>query len=409
MKHVDVAVIGGGISGLSLGYFLRDTSCTVFEASGQVGGLASTYSRGGFTFDLGGHFLHLRTQKIWGIFEEVLQRLALRAYVRKSGIYIKKEYIPYPYQSQYPAKRSGAGPGKRKPGTHFLAWLRQNFHTNVVQEFMIPYNHKFWQVPLSQMHATWAKAFIPVSCSTAGQPHTYVGYNRTFYYPEGGIGKLPEALHALLGERVQTHKRVVEVSLGKKTVYFEDGSCVRYRRLVSTMPLPEFLECAGLTTSALQSSLRSTTTLILNCAVETDFLRDWHWLYFPEPAYAFYRIGTYAPFLPPQRKKTGTFYVEVPVPGNQTSSRQVTQAMRDLRTVSFLKTRKDMVLLDEKRLAYAYPVPYIKTVPVVHRVQKELAPSAVWFLGRFGSWQYLSMEDCILQAYDLARQVSAKP
>lgn len=407
MKHVDIAVLGGGISGLSLGYFLREKSCSVFEASGHVGGLATTYSCGGFSFDLGGHFLHLRTQKIWDIFEDVLKQLALHAYVRKSGVYIKKKCIPYPYQSLYPARRGRPHGRKKVYPAHFLAWLRQNFHANIVREFMVPYNHKFWQVPLSQLHTLWAKSFIPVSCNTAGQPHTYVGYNRTFYYPEGGIGRLPEALQLLLGERVHTRKKVVEVQLGKKIITFEDGSTVRYRRLISTIPLPEFLICAGLMTPARQSLIRSTTTMILNCAVETDFLSDWHWLYFPEPSRTFYRIGTYSPFLPSPKKKEGTFYAEISIPENCAPSEYTAQAMRDLRSISFFKSRKKPVVLDERKLTCAYPIPYVQTVPMVRRLQKELALASVWFLGRFGAWQYLSMEDCILQAHGLAEQISA--
>ena len=56
-------ILGGGIAGLSLAYFIGDDS-EVLEREDTCGGLCRSYSHEGFTFDLGGHIMFSKDKEI---------------------------------------------------------------------------------------------------------------------------------------------------------------------------------------------------------------------------------------------------------------------------------------------------------------------------------------------------------
>ncbi|MGD9748534.1 MAG: FAD-dependent oxidoreductase, partial [Verrucomicrobiales bacterium] len=68
-----VAVVGGGIAGLSAARRLREHGVPVvlFEGSDRVAGLARSFQdESGFTFDFGAHFITNRLAKCVGIEKE---------------------------------------------------------------------------------------------------------------------------------------------------------------------------------------------------------------------------------------------------------------------------------------------------------------------------------------------------
>ncbi|HYQ18299.1 MAG TPA: NAD(P)-binding protein, partial [Polyangiaceae bacterium] len=61
-ERVSVAVLGGGLSGLSASHRLGQAGVPhrAFERESEPGGHAVTIDEGGFRFDRTGHLLHLR-------------------------------------------------------------------------------------------------------------------------------------------------------------------------------------------------------------------------------------------------------------------------------------------------------------------------------------------------------------
>ena len=64
-KTVDTLIIGAGLAGLSAAYHLGQGS-EIYEAEDYSGGKARSEHVDGFTFDVTGHWLHLRDEAIRG-------------------------------------------------------------------------------------------------------------------------------------------------------------------------------------------------------------------------------------------------------------------------------------------------------------------------------------------------------
>ena len=73
---------------------------------------------------------------------------------------------------------------------------------------------------------------------------------------------------------------------------------LRYRRVVSSAPLPALARICGVAHDPAVFS--SNKVLVFNLGFDRKGARDVHWMYFPDPSIAFYRVGWYDNILPPR-------------------------------------------------------------------------------------------------------------
>ena len=97
-----VLIIGAGPTGLGAAFRLKELghhNFRVYDAAGQVGGLASSHTDDqGFTWDIGGHvqFSHYR------YFDDLMDRALGDAWFnhqRESWVWIEGRFVPYPFQN----------------------------------------------------------------------------------------------------------------------------------------------------------------------------------------------------------------------------------------------------------------------------------------------------------------------
>ena len=58
-----IGILGGGLSGLALGYFLRH-EYEILEKESECGGLCRSFEKNGFTYDQGGHIIFSKDREI---------------------------------------------------------------------------------------------------------------------------------------------------------------------------------------------------------------------------------------------------------------------------------------------------------------------------------------------------------
>lgn len=430
MAKKRVVIIGAGLAGLSAAWHLqkRGISCKVFEKEPEVGGLCRSKRIKGFTFDYDGHLLHFRNKYTFNLIKKILKVNIIR-HERSSWVYSFGRYIPYPFQANprfLPAKIAaeclrGFIKANQKPlsekNINFLSWIKNSFGSGIAKHFMLPYNKKFWKVPLDEMTCEWVDSFIPRPTLSqvledyfAGRQHQ-LGYNASFWYPAtGGINQLPQAFEKQI-RGTNKDSPVCLIDLEKKELFIEGRGRESFDILISTLPLPDLagkIRPIPRDVSMEFSKLRWNSIFNLNLGVEGDCHTGKHWIYFPGKETDFFRVGFFHNFAPQTSPRgRSALYAEVSYCNNKKikyneMARKIT---RGLKNNGILKKQQEIGILDENNIKYGYPI-YDKNYSSARKkIIDFLLSKGIISCGRYGSWRYMSMEDAILDGKSAADDI----
>lgn len=433
MSHVRTLILGGGMSGLSCAYHLKD-NYMLLEKSDEPGGLSRSIKQDGFVFDHTGHLLHLRNPYTLKLIPDLLKdNLVLNQ--RNAWIYSHHTNTRYPYQANLyglPKRviqecltglieaQLAQRPGPKKQPESLKSWVLRTFGTGFAKHFFFPYNEKLWTVTADVLTAEWVAPFVPkpsieevINGSFSDQTKKY-GYNVTFYYPkEGGIQALAFAFARDL-KSIRLNTSITRLDLKRKSATLSTGEVVTYDYLVNTVPLNRLLD---MTTDlppdilALRKKLRWSCVYDINLGVRRPQISDKHWIYFPEKKYRFYRVGFPMNFTssmtPPG---CSSMYVEIAhQPGEAfDEKRAMKDAIRGLLDCGLLKSEEEIITRNILRIPVAY-VTYDQ-----HRTRSTdtllawLNSQRVFSIGRFGGWKYSYMEEAILEGLSTAEKILGK-
>lgn len=431
-----IIIVGAGLAGLSTAYHLSGVPYRLYEREQEVGGLCRSYQKDGFTFDYTGHLLHFRQPEIKALVEHLLAG-QLQRHARKSFIYSHQTYTEYPFQvntfglppevvrecllgfiETLTKPVTSSGPMQRS----FKDWILDNLGEGMAKHFMVPFNEKLWKVSLDELTSDWVSWLVPkpelkdVVNGALGIKDKAFGYNPSFLYPaSNGIKVLPESF--LPGIRgVRNGMELMEVNTKRKRAVFRQRTDGRvreeaYESLVSTIPIPELLKrCQDFPQELKDAAeaLRWVSVSNVNLAVAREQVSDKHWLYFPEPAYPFYRVGFPMNFSPALgRPGCSSMYVELSHrPADQISNEElITRSRQGLEQAGILKPDDELVVADVKDLHYAYVYFDQHRARAVPAIVAELERRGIYSIGRYGRWEHTSMEDAIGQGKRLAEQL----
>src|SRR5207248_9147978 len=167
-----------------------------------------------------------------------------------------------------------------------------------------PYNEKLYCVPCEDLSPEWGGRFIPrpsleeVVRGALGLPQTAAGYDATFVYPrEGGLESLSRALAKEATSEVRLGTRLVALDLPRRRARLSGGEEIAYGAMVFTAPLSAvgpLLEAGAGPERIVDGArkLRSVSVTTVEIGADDGGGERFHWAYFPEPRYRFYRIGS---------------------------------------------------------------------------------------------------------------------
>jgi protoporphyrinogen oxidase len=435
MTMEPVVILGAGLAGLSTAWHLGDrVDWSLHERSSVVGGLAGTRTwENGCAFDYTGHLLHASDDGFSALLDRLLPG-ALAEHRRRSAVHSCGRRTPYPYQANThglpeavvtecllgftEARAEEAGNPGRPPGGSMADWVGRTFGAGFARHFFRPYNEKLYRTPLEELATDWTTWSIPVPTleevvtGALGTVDAEFGYNATFRYPaEGGISALPEALARGLGRPPQFNREAVAVDAASKVVRFADGGETPYRELVSTVPLDRLLlmlENEGGWAREAAAGLRAVSVVDVNIAIDRPGAMTENWVYFPEPAYAFYRVGCFTSFargVAPEG--VTTLYAEVSVPpGEKPDLEAVEQrVLDDLVAAGILRGRGELLGSEALHLDPAYVVCDRHRLEVLDEILEKLAGLGIISTGRYGRWHYGTMQSAVLDGRDTAARI----
>ncbi|MBN1619261.1 NAD(P)-binding protein, partial [candidate division WOR-3 bacterium] len=341
-EKVKTAIAGGGLSGLVSACFLQKSKIPykLFEKEERFGGLCRSLKRRGYIFDYTGHLLHFSRKDVKKFVSGL--GLNLLRHERKAFILISGKMIPYPFQANiaclepemaYESLVSFLERDHKKKYKDSYEMFSGCFGKTMADLFFRPYNKKLWTTEPSEMSTEWAGRFVPrVSVEDVLRPFIFrdaekkYGYNSVFYYPEGGIERLPEAI----GEKLKaafTGEKIKKIFYREKKIETDRRVCY-YDNLIYTIPLNEFPAYAcpplkGKTLTAF-SCLKAAGVLDLEYGMRGKS-PDYHWVYLPEKKYLPYRVGCSSNFYG-KRRDHFSIYAEISfgptkkLPGNNTKN-----------------------------------------------------------------------------------------
>jgi protoporphyrinogen oxidase len=314
-------------------------------------------------------------------------------------------------------KRASNHNRSRAENGSFKDWIVKTFGSGIARHFMLPYNEKLWRRDLSELSSDWVEWSIPVPSvdevvgGALGLENKRMGYNAQFLYPaEKGIGVLPRSFLPHLNT-IWYNRELTSVDLKKKRVRFSDDSSMQYDYLVSTVPLPELIRMIQdipPRVAEMGKGLKYLSVLDINLGITRDCLPDQHWIYFSEPRIPFYRAGFYSHFSPSSAPgRTASLYVEISyLPESPLNREDLRQSVyKGLQECGMIQSKDEIVVEDMVDIPCAYVMYDEERKKNLPKIINFLKQHDVLSIGRYGSWEYMSMEDTLLQGKAAAEAI----
>lgn len=421
MDSVETLIVGAGITGLATAAELSDHDTLILEADAQIGGYCKTIQKAGFTWDYSGHFFHFKHPEIESWLRARMGDQKVRVVEKRSFISYAGALVDFPFQKNihqlpkqelidclhdlYFARAPADLTGRPPPPApcNFKEMLYARFGRSIAEKFLIPYNEKLYACDLGTLDEDAMGRFFPHADLTdvianMKRPDNS-SYNSTFTYPEGGAFEYVKAIaSAVRLDAIALSEPLLSVD-AKARVARTPRREIRYRRLVSSAPLPRLLALAGIEHDA--SVFGWNKVLVFNLGFDRKGSKDAHWIYFPDRSLSFYRVGFYDNIFDSDRM---SLYVELGFDKDEQLDAEalLPKVLADLEragvTAGHRLVAHHSVVMDP---AYVHVTG--RSNALRDGLRDELASMGIYSIGRYGGWTYCSIEDNIVEARALVR------
>jgi protoporphyrinogen oxidase len=429
MESVSLLVVGAGISGLATVAFaspaVRDAGYLVLERDRAIGGYCKTVKQDGFVWDYSGHFFHFKRPAIEAWLRERMPGQRILTVQKKSFISYEGRMVDFPFQKNihqlpqeefidclhdlYFARAPGAL-ATPAPETNFKEMLYARFGRSIAEKFLIPYNEKLYATDLATLDKDAMGRFFPHADLTDivrnMKTPDNATYNASFTYPEGGAIEYVNALASAVDPaRIALGEGLVAIDL-KRRVAKTTKRELRFDRLVTSAPFDAVARTSSLAHDA--SAFTWNKVLVFNLGFDRKGPKDVHWVYFPNRARAFYRIGFYDNIFETDRM---SLYVELGYPKDAVVddaeiARAKERVLEGLRAEGIVRDHR-LVSSHSVVMDPAYVHITRKSNAEHARLKRILNAHGVYPIGRYGGWTYCSIEDNIIEAQALVADFEA--
>ena len=407
-----IAVIGGGISGLSIAQCLKEQiEVTVFERDSKPGGLIKCDRIDGTVYHMvGGHVFNSRRQDVldwfWGFFnrEEEFTKATRNAIVymgRPIGYPIENHIYQFDaeVQKQIIKDLLRIAENKNSEPTNFEEFLRFRFGETLYNVYFKPYNEKVWKRDLSQVPLTWLAGKLPMPSveeiifDNFNKANETTMVHSTFYYAKNNgsqflADRLSEGLHINFNAKIEKLEKkegkwIVNGGLFDKVIFCGNvkdlPSMVEGEIDISAFKIPiEELEFHG-------------TTSVL-CEVQRN---PFSWIYMPDTLHSSHRIICTGNF-----SETNNGHDALTATIEFTDEVDEKSILENLEKIPYFPK-----YLAHRYTQYTYPIQNGSTRTIIDSIKEVMEPEGLYLLGRFAEWEYYNMDAAIGAALDLSKTI----
>ena len=410
MTKVKYLILGAGISGLSFANYLDSKDYIILEKENEPGGLCRTHKIDEYVWDYAGHFFHFKNEDSKNFFKPTLNNEKCVEQIKTTKIYFKNNYIDYPFQkNNHQLEKEDFidclyylfFKNEKEDYSSFKDMLFGKFGKGICERFLIPYNEKLYACDLDYLDKDAMGRFFPYAniedIIKNMKNKSNSSYNDTFIYPINGAQTVISYLMSKLEKsNVHLNEEVIDIDVTNKIVKTKNET-YKFEYLINSIPFNIFNKlCNGE-----ELELSWNRVLVFNIGFDLPAIdKTIHWIYFPEKEYNFYRVGFYNNIL---KKEKLSIYVEIGFNKDEPINidEQYQKTLENLKKCGIIENHKvvakESILMDP-----AYVHISNKSNEDVSKVIEKLSQNNVYTIGRYGSWTYSSMEDCYMQAKNLA-------
>lgn len=418
---MEIAVIGSGISGLSIANMLDpDNNVIIFEKDVKTGGLVKCDRVNDCLFHkVGGHVFNSRNEKVlnwfWTHFDRDKEFVNAK---RNARVFFNKEIIGYPIENYiylldkltvkniigdllFLQKQKALNPDLTFD--NFEEFLKSNFGNTLYEIYFKPYNQKIWRTDLSTVSLEWLEGKLPmpnfgeIILSNIYREEESNMVHSSFYYPkENGSQFIVDRLKQ--GLNIKSSAQITDIVKSREKLIIDNTEFdkVIYTGDIRTPPhlIKKLLSDGGIDVNYLEN-LRSNGTSNLFC--ETDD-NDISWLYIPEDFTKAHRIIYTGNFSETNNRGSDRKTCVVEFSGKvdyETMVEEIKKLPGNLSPIKHNYEPNSYVIQDKA------------TRKVIADSKKVLEQSGIYLLGRFAEWEYYNMDKAIEAAFDLQAAINA--
>lgn len=411
-----IAIIGAGVSGLTVAQLLKDKAdVVVFEKDSKAGGLIKCERINGSLFHTcGGHVFNTKNQDVldwfWKRFDKEKE---FHKTDRNSVIFLPNgQQIPYPIENfAYMLEESVqktfirdllqiAGNGEYQ-AANFSDFLQHRFGDTLYKLYFEPYNKKVWRRSLADVPIDWLAGKLPMPTV---EEIIYNNFNRvaekqfvhsTFFYEKHNgsqliADRLSEGVDIRCNAAIEQLERVVDKWHVNGEAFDEVIFCGNIKDIQS------MVKGVDIDAYAKQiEDLQYHGTTAVFCEIDAN---PYSWIYLPDDQYEAHRIICTGNFV---ESNNGTLE-----PNRITATIEFTDAISK---EAILENLKRIPLhpkyITHKYNQYTYPIQQKDTREMIAALKMKLAENGFYMTGRFADWEYYNMDAAMAAAILTSKMV----
>ena len=423
----NVVILGAGISGLTVSYFLNKYKIKnlILEKQNKSGGLLKSFKIKKFIFDNFIHISHAKKPIVKNFFKKSAKNFLINP--KPNNLYKDKWIDHSPQFNLHPLSLSEKlkiifsyllrNRNDNYKVKNYENWLRGTYGNYFAKNFPMTYTEKYWATKSSDMSTSWIKFRMqPINLKDLLIGAFFKMYKNTFYssqmrYPKkGGYESFLSILKK--NNSIKFNKIISKIDLEKKKVYLKSGTKLNFSKLVSTIPLPEFCALSkNISKRILKASkkLRCTGGILISIGVNKKInMRTWFYIYDKKfKAARIYSPSKLSKYNSPEG--TSSIQAEIFLDNKKKVTNSYLNYVRDNTIDNLIKIgffeKKDLKFVNVKFLKYANVICDKNYSYNRNLILDYFKKYQVDFVGGFGKWAYLWSDDCFLSGKLIAEKI----
>lgn len=415
-KEIKNLILGAGISGIGASYALRQKGedSLILEKNDGIGGLCGSFTINGFWFD---RFIHLsfsNIDEVNTIFSKVDGGFLCHI-PNPSNIY-KGKWIKHPAQNNLyvldeDEKKKIIDDFRKRPDAasanvkNYEEWLRLQFGDYFAEHFPMIYTRKYWMKEARELRTEWVGSRIyqpsleEVIAGSKAEDERITYYAKEMRYPK--YGGYQHFLDVMVNDaRITCNETVKHIDVINKIVVTEGGHSYLYKRLISSLPLPDLilmLDNVPSTVKEATSKLEATCGYHVSIALKGNHIPPYLWWYIYDEDNLASRV--YSPSMKsPDNAPQGcsSLQMEVYCKEDEYTKQEIIDGTVGKLVSLDIINQEDILFT---HLGFEKYANIIFTEPIYEArkiVRDYLRKVGIETIGRFGEWDYLWSDQALV-------------